>query len=741
MYTQCPDCSTAFRVTATVLKQAAGKVRCGGCGNAFNALEYLSESMPEQPAANEAQENLPELTPEPLPKDDGLPKSISAEQSAALLKTLDELAGSDIRIEDTGVEWRVLDENEYGESPVDEVLEESPTPVDQFLTETPAQIDSPEIFDEEANDPAQTPVDELRFDDNTPLPDDFDFSSEATPTTVPAEEQEAEEDIEEVVAEPQPDVDLSEPEEWTDILDEFEDLGAAAAMPLDEELAALDEELAEEPSIAEPPAEEPTAGDGGVDDLLDMDTQFALQAEAMGIDLSGIHDTAEADSSQAREAGADGQPDLDDEPSLDEGPSLDEEPSLDELLNESGDADREIEDLLDEELVDEIEAVEEQAADEPLEGQSVDEEPVDEQLVDEQLVDEEVVNDVDVDDQSDEDPVEDAAEQLELIDESSEDDEPVVEFDQEVSQAEEAETEDDLDIPPLSAEEQTLNMQIDAELMAIAVEDDDGFASTIIIPDAKAEEAALAEKSLDDGTGDGDDTELDEDQAERDLKDTSAGFETIIMEGEEIRSGLASDEAKEEDKAAAAALVGAAAAEREAERDAAPGNRRWMIVAGAVVLALLLALQAIHQQRDVLAKSPAFNNIAGPLYRAIGQPLAPDWDITGWRFEATKGSTDEGDQNLTIYSRLGNKLDEPLPYPIIAISLTDRFEETIGSRILDPSDYLAGDLDPRKLVEPGNTFNAVMSIAAPDPEATGFKLNVCYRQTGGDLRCAIDDFK
>ncbi|MGI9271510.1 MAG: MJ0042-type zinc finger domain-containing protein, partial [Woeseiaceae bacterium] len=38
MYTQCPECDVAFRVTAEVLKQAAGKVRCGGCGVAFNAL-------------------------------------------------------------------------------------------------------------------------------------------------------------------------------------------------------------------------------------------------------------------------------------------------------------------------------------------------------------------------------------------------------------------------------------------------------------------------------------------------------------------------------------------------------------------------------------------------------------------------------------------------------------------------------------------------------------------------------
>ena len=73
--------------------------------------------------------------------------------------------------------------------------------------------------------------------------------------------------------------------------------------------------------------------------------------------------------------------------------------------------------------------------------------------------------------------------------------------------------------------------------------------------------------------------------------------------------------------------------------------------------------------------------------------------------------------------------------------LTDRFEETIGSRMLDPAEYLTSDLDPRKLVQPGNTFNAVISIQSPAEEATGFKLNVCYRLSSGQLRCAIPDFK
>jgi predicted Zn finger-like uncharacterized protein len=46
MYSQCPDCQTRFRVTAEVLRVAQGTVRCGRCGNAFNALARLSDTVP-----------------------------------------------------------------------------------------------------------------------------------------------------------------------------------------------------------------------------------------------------------------------------------------------------------------------------------------------------------------------------------------------------------------------------------------------------------------------------------------------------------------------------------------------------------------------------------------------------------------------------------------------------------------------------------------------------------------------
>jgi len=732
MYTQCPDCSTAFRVTADVLKQAAGKVRCGGCGIAFNALSYLSESMPEQLAPNKADDELPELKPDSRPSD-GLPTSISAAQSAALLKTLDELAGSDIRIEDTGVEWRVLDDDELGEAAgdevpappegddllIDEILDESPTPIDQFLTETPAIVDSPEIFESPDNEFTSTSVDELRFDDNTPLPDDFDLDGEGSGASLYAASTPLEPDIladDDIEKEPQADFDLSEPDEWSDILGEFEELAESVSAPLEAELeaaAALDTEQLEgehDESVADSDeiVENDGDADSSVDQLLDMDSQFALQAEAMGIDLSGMHAAMEEETKE-------------------EAP-VDDDADLEKLLGRTSDV--ELEGLLDESLVDELEPepVEEiddleqlelieddkSLADELEELEELDEpDEIEEEIEDdlEEVLDEELEDDLDtsleegLDEDLDESPDEDLDEDL---DESPD---------------------EDLDkhfVPPLSEEEQTINMQIDQDLLALAIEDKDGFASTIVMPEASAEDY-VEEKE----TGD--------DMEEEFLKSTGAGFETIIMEGEEFRS-IEALEKLETDAAAAASLAGAAAADRAAEEKKKAGSGRYGIISGIILLVLLLAAQAVHQSREQLATIPAFNNAVGPLYRAIGQPLSPAWDITGWRFEVAKGTEDD-DKNLTIYSRLGNKSETPLPYPLIAVSLTDRVEETIGSHILDPAEYLSNGLDPSKLVQPGNTFEAAIKIQLPAAATPGFRLRACYRTTDGLLRCKDDDFK
>ena len=815
MYTQCPDCSTAFRVSAEVLKQAAGKVRCGGCGNAFNALDYLSEQKPAPTVGKEPEPSLPELTPEAPGKEDKLPQSISAEQSAALLKTLDELAGSDIRIEDTGVEWRVFDEEDDDVedigavvdtrgTDIDEVLEDSPTPVDQFLTATPNDVEAAEIFEESANEPGRTPVDELRFDDNTPLPDDFDLDDESSymPESPAVEEPAAEETVVENV-QPPSDLDLSEPDEWEGILDEFEDLreGATPA-PLEAELDALDAAPEEQPPVTDEPAAESDAPSAD-QELLDMDTQFALQAEAMGIDLSGMHkeieeleeETSADDAKQDLEAAPEEEPEEAQVSQNDEEPGQEDfEEAAAELVVESpdevGDASvvaaeedsaqlelieeeeeeeaplefgavaKELADLEDQSDVFDssfFKAADEAAAEIEEEAPDVDAEPEPEEEVDlekeidlEDAIDlekeidlEEAIDlekEIDLEEDIDLAAEPDLKEELELGAEPYPEDELELEprADDNGSAGEDG-PDDEHVVPPMTEEEQTINMMIDQDLLSLAIEDDEGFASTISIPgkDAgKQDKKRKKDKKGKKGKKKNKQTGADEKDF---FAESGQGFETIIMEGEHVRS--AHEEIKLEAHAVEAAELVAASKAEEAAMVAASRGKRIRMVSGIVALVLVLSLQVLHQSREALATIPLFNSVVGPVYRAIGKPLSPAWDITGWRIEATKGSIEEDDEKLVVYSRIGNKSDSPLPYPIINISLTDRFEETLGSRQLDPAEYLPDNLDPRELVQPGNNFNAVISIQSPSADASGYELDVCYRVSDGQLRCAMADFK
>src|SRR5271165_4339828 len=43
VYTQCAKCETVFKLSAEVLRAAGGQVRCGRCGEVFNALARLAE--------------------------------------------------------------------------------------------------------------------------------------------------------------------------------------------------------------------------------------------------------------------------------------------------------------------------------------------------------------------------------------------------------------------------------------------------------------------------------------------------------------------------------------------------------------------------------------------------------------------------------------------------------------------------------------------------------------------------
>jgi hypothetical protein len=658
---------------------------------------------------------------------------------------------------------------------------------------------------------------EMRFDDNTPLPDDFDLDAPSAPQLGPVA----------VAPEPTPsledsqvDLAFGEADEWEDLLDDLEE--AAVSASIADESAAdtakeadISAELATLPDVIEIEAPEVAAEeDVANEDLLDMDTQFALQAKEMGIDLSGVHAVEEDQEDAAEEDEVETKPAPEEEPDADE----QRETSIDEDLiaaafevEAAAKAEASDEILLDEDELDEIELdevepdevepdeinLEDVAPDELsragildeddyleviTEDDELEQDEVLEDLVHEDALEDQVLERALMADESPEEetPEDEAPEDEVLEEEAAEEDFSTEEDLQEEIPDDEAALEADLEqalegliedsvesdialseftepevseVPEPTEEERTINMAIDQDLLAIAVEDDDGFTSTIVqkqmssADDIPSEEKPAAEKAANEPVSD---EELsDEDSVGKApanhpfagaTQDDNPLMETIIMEGESVHN-------EEELERLEAARKAASLSLKESGFDKDKDKlRNWQppkysMAAAAALLFVVLVVQVIHHSREALAISPTFQSTIAPVYRMIGSPVTPAWDIKGWRFEATKGSTDTDDQVLTIYSRVGNNSEHTLPYPLVHVSLTDRFEEIIGSRVLEPSEYLFDNADPRRPVRPGETFNAVIAIDSPSVDATGFKLNVCYRMVSGQLRCAIEDFK
>ncbi len=649
MFTQCPDCQTTFRVSPEVLQQADGRVRCGGCGIAFNALDHLSKDDANKDTAGEETS-----------------KESTSDQNKKLLEALDQLAGPEVEIEDTGVEWRVLEKPSQPEPDPDAtgsmnfVVEggeddsESPAVHGRQSDLPQAASDGQEPLDlPETEQPKPSPS-ERRYDDDTILPDDFGdeddldelpFLKADTPKRRVSDRESSKDTTE--FDEAQVDLALGEPEEWVDLLDEVDDEADAAADDASEDEPDSEEE--EEPeTIVDEADDEPPAEDMPSD----INTQFLLQAEEMGID-TGSHPLVEDEGDDDADEVAD---DDEDSPEL----SLEEDAEAEE---------DEVDDSTDEE------ADETDVDDSELESTGEFEEQID--VAKKALDDEE-------DDQSDitEEEIEELAE-----------------------------------------------LDIEKELTASDSKDE-----------GTTEESDSTEDALATAIRGGKDVSklFDED---------SPLVETIIMEGDRVGDSISQERPKFKPAADSFEDPGPLEDTYSLSRGKVRGGRRAgdpagpAVMAGIAILALLLIAQIMHQSRQSLATYGAFNQTIGSIYRAIGKPVTPQWNIRGWRFEATNGNVDEEEDLLTIYSRMANKSSQALPYPLVHISLTDRWEDVIGSRVLEPNEYLAGDLDPRKPVPPDENFTAVITIESPSADATGFRLTACYRISAGRVRCADEHFK
>jgi predicted Zn finger-like uncharacterized protein len=181
---------------------------------------------------------------------------------------------------------------------------------------------------------------------------------------------------------------------------------------------------------------------------------------------------------------------------------------------------------------------------------------------------------------------------------------------------------------------------------------------------------------------------------------------------------------------------------QRAARDGGRNNaqRRLILWLGAaVVSALLLVAQIMHQNREWFAAHAhgPFGAGVRALYGALGTPLPAPANLSAYQLRQW-GVTGDPDANGTLRVRASilNTAAQLQPYPLLRVTLADRFGKGIGARDFEPSEYLGKPT--ARLLTPGERVDATLQILDPGKNAEGFEIDVCLRGADHRITCAND---
>jgi hypothetical protein len=161
--------------------------------------------------------------------------------------------------------------------------------------------------------------------------------------------------------------------------------------------------------------------------------------------------------------------------------------------------------------------------------------------------------------------------------------------------------------------------------------------------------------------------------------------------------------------------------------------RIWLRVAigGLAVLALVVA--GVHARRGELMRDPDTAGWLGGVYGALGLSARP-----AWAPEELIIVSSESSGRLVVDTAFTNRAGFAQPYPVLRVTLTDRWDQALSRQDFAPVEYLggAGALDR---MAAGEVVEISVSMLAAEPDAVGFNLDLCLDAGDGTLSCALDD--
>jgi hypothetical protein len=171
----------------------------------------------------------------------------------------------------------------------------------------------------------------------------------------------------------------------------------------------------------------------------------------------------------------------------------------------------------------------------------------------------------------------------------------------------------------------------------------------------------------------------------------------------------------------------------------APAPHRWPWLVASISLTLLLMVQAVHHARAALARHPSFGPQLGKLYTALGHPLEPQWQLQAYSIKQWGIVSDPQEPGtLRVRASVTNGAHFAQPYPLLQLSLEDRFGGQVGTRNFKPEEYLSSQTLATRLLGAGEAANIDLAIVDPGQEAVGFQFDTCLQLGNKPLQCTHD---
>jgi predicted Zn finger-like uncharacterized protein len=173
----------------------------------------------------------------------------------------------------------------------------------------------------------------------------------------------------------------------------------------------------------------------------------------------------------------------------------------------------------------------------------------------------------------------------------------------------------------------------------------------------------------------------------------------------------------------------------EPQEDADRQVLAWTL--GALLLAVMLAMQVIHHFRQDLVRHPQVGPPLAALYERLGVELSPNWDPRAFELRQWGGqASDAAAGLLSVHASITNRAQFAQPLPLLRVEIQDRFGGTVATRDFEPREYLKDPAMATRLLAPGAGTEASLELVDPGTDAVGYRLDVCLRESARLLRCA-----